>query len=291
MQTNKLIGMRTLKTGLAVTLCCLLTRFAVDNMFYCATACVVTMGDTIKTSYKMGFHRVYGTFIGGIVGFLLVLISPADPFLCGLGIMIVIKCCHKLKLTSIVVASVTFFSLYLGYIDSGPLAYSIQRVMDTFVGVIMGLIVNYSFARPNYYNNTMREFTQIKALFKSYVKSLVSKEEELHIENIEKRIKNVEGIYSKLIDEMNYSRKEFNLDIIDKNLDLCRQIYFHIKSIDLLEKELYLNNENYKMIKKSHKDTVINLKIDNNESPVFNFHLNKIIEKINLIDETASINN
>ena len=45
------------------------------------------------------------------------------------------------------------------------------------------------------------------------------------------------------------------------------------------------------MIKKSHKDTVINLKIDNNESPVFNFHLNKIIEKINLIDETASINN
>ena len=67
------------------------------------------MQDTIKTSFKMGSQRVLGTLIGGIVGFLLVLISPADPILCGIGIMIVIKCCETLKLSSLVVSSVTFF--------------------------------------------------------------------------------------------------------------------------------------------------------------------------------------
>lgn len=290
MRLNRIVGMRTLKTGLAVTLCCILTRFMVDNMFYCATACVVTMQDTIKTSYKMGFQRVFGTLIGGIVGFLLVLISPANPFLCGLGIMIVIKCCDHFKLSSLVVSSVTFFSLYLGYIDSAPLVYSIQRVLDTSVGVIMGLIINYSVARPNYYDNTMKEFIRIKALFKDHVKSIILNVKDFQIDKIESKIKKSEAIYSKLIDELNYSHVDFNLELIDKSLDLCRQIYFHIKSIELLEKELYISKENYKKVKKIYKDEQVNLKISNSESPVFNFHLNKIIEKMNNLDELIGSN-
>ena len=75
------IGMRTLKTGIAVILTCILTGFAVDNMFYAATACVVTMQDTIKTSFKMGSQRVFGTLIGGLVGFLLFLVIPKNQFL------------------------------------------------------------------------------------------------------------------------------------------------------------------------------------------------------------------
>ena len=290
MRLNRIVGMRTLKTGLAVTLCCILTRFMVDNMFYCATACVVTMQDTIKTSYKMGFQRVFGTLIGGIVGFLLVLISPANPFLCGLGIMIVIKCCDYFKLSSLVVSSVTFFSLYLGYIDSAPLVYSIQRVLDTSVGVIMGLIINYSVARPNYYDNTMKEFIRIKALFKDHVKSIILNVKDFQIDKIEAKIKKSEAIYSKLIDELNYSHVDFNLELIDKSLDLCRQIYFHIKSIELLEKELYISKENYKKVKKIYKNEQVNLKISNSESPVFNFHLNKIIEKMNNLDELIGSN-
>lgn len=291
MRINKFIGMRTIKTGLAVTLCCLFTRFAVDNMFYCATACVVTMQDTIKTSYKMGFQRVFGTMIGGLVGFLLVLISPANPFLCGLGIMIVIKCCEVFKLSSLVVSSVTFFSLYLGYINSDPVTYSIQRVIDTSVGVIMGLIINYSVARPNYYDNTLKEFTEIKSLFKECIRIIATGKKELQIDEIEERIKQSEAIYSKLIDELNYSQGDCNLDVIDKSLDLTRQIYFHIKSIELLEKELYLNKENHKRIKRMLKKEEINLKIDEKESPVFNFHLSKIIDNMIEFDELVDMNN
>ncbi|WP_343346054.1 aromatic acid exporter family protein [Terrisporobacter petrolearius] len=78
---------------------------------------------TIKTSFKMGTQRVLGTLIGGLIGFLLVLISPANPILCGIGIMLVIKCCNMFKLSSLVVSSVTFLSLYLGYVDRAPLVY------------------------------------------------------------------------------------------------------------------------------------------------------------------------
>lgn len=285
MKLQNVIGMRTIKTGIAVMLCCILTSFAVDNMFYCATACVVTMQDTIKTSFKMGSQRVFGTLIGGLVGFLLVLISPANPILCGIGIMIVIKCCDMLKLSSIVVASVTFFSLYLGYINSSPLTYSIQRVIDTSVGVIMGLIINYSVARPNYYSNTMNEFKRIKSLSIENLRSIAIGTNDLEIDNIEKSIKASENTYSKLIDELNYSKNSFDLDILDKSLDLCRQIYFHINSIKLLEKELFLTKDNHRKLKKIYKNDTIALDINEDESPVFNFHLSKAIEKTTLLEE------
>lgn len=291
MRLQNIIGMRTIKTGIAVTLCCILTGFAVDNMFYCATACVVTMQDTIKTSFKMGSQRVLGTLIGGLVGFLLVLISPANPILCGIGIMIVIKSCEIFKLSSLVVSSVTFFSLYLGYINSSPLVYSTQRVIDTSIGVIMGLIINYSVARPNYYYNTMNEFRKIKSLLNEGLKNLVIGKKDLKIDNIESTIKTSEAFYSKLIDELNYSKGNFNLDIIDKSLDLCRQIYFHMKSIELLEKELFLTKDNSKKLKKLYKNETILLKINEGESPVFNFHLSKVIEKTKLLEELIGTEN
>lgn len=291
MRLQNIVGMRTIKTGIAVMLCCILTSFAVDNMFYCATACVVTMQDTIKTSFKMGSQRVFGTFIGGLVGFLLVLISPANPILCGIGIMVVIKCCEIFKLSSLVVSSVTFFSLYLGYINSTPLTYSIQRIIDTSIGVIMGLIINYSVARPNYYDNTMNEFKKIKSLCKESLMNIVIGDKDLKVNDIENRIKLSEAFYSKLIDELNYSKWRFNPDIIDKSLDLCRQIYFHIKSIELLEKELFLTKDNYKKLKRIYKNETITLKVNENESPVFNFHLSKIIEKIELLEPLIDMEN
>jgi len=290
MQLQNIIGMRTIKTGIAVMLCCILTSFVVDNMFYCAIACVVTMQDTIKTSFKMGTQRVFGTLIGGLIGFLLVLISPANPILCGIGIMLVIKCCNMFKLSSLVVSSVTFLSLYLGYVDRAPLVYSIQRIIDTSIGVIMGLIINYSVARPNYYNNTINEFEKIRSLCEESVRNIVIGKKDLQLDSIENKIKTSETIYSKLIDELNYSKGSFNLDIIDKSLDLCRQIYFHIKSIELLEKELFLTKDNYKRLKKLYKNEQILLQVNEDESPVFNFHLNKVIEKTNVLEELIGPN-
>ena len=288
MQLQGIVGMRTLKTGIAVTLCCILMGFLVDNMFYCATACVVTMQDTIKTSFKMGSDRVAGTLVGGIVGIILALISPEDPILCGLGIMIVIKCCEVFKLSSLVVSSVTFFSLYLGYIRTTPFLYSTQRVFDTAIGVVMGLVINYIMARPNYHNNTLNEFKKIEQLCKECLQKIVNGNNDLEIDEIENNIRTSESTYKKLIDEMRYSKEGCDLDIVDKSMDLCRQIFFHIKSIELLEEELFLNRENHNKIQSLYNNEKISLEINDMKSPVFNFHLSKAIEKLEILGELTA---
>ncbi len=202
----------------------------------------------------------------------------------------------------------------------------------------MGLIINYSVARPNYYDNTMNEFAKIRSLCKESLKNIAIGNKDLKIDYIENNIKISEAFYSKLIDELNYSKGSFNLDIIDKSLDLCRQIYFHMKSIELLEKELFLTKDNYKKLKRIYKnETILDiidksldlcrqiyfhmksiellekelfltkdnykklkriyknetilLKVNESDSPVFNFHLSKVIEKTKLLEELIGLDN
>ena len=107
------IGMRTVKTGIAVSLCTLLAQYLVENQMFAGVGCVASVQDTVKGSLKLGFNRVKGTMIGGLVGFLCVLISPGNPILAGIGIMTTIYSCTALGINSgIIVSSVTFSLLF-----------------------------------------------------------------------------------------------------------------------------------------------------------------------------------
>ena len=151
------VGMRTIKTGIAVFICTLLAKYLVKNPMFAGVGCVTSMQDTVKGSLKLGFNRVKGTIIGGLVGFLCVSIKAGDPILAGIGTIITIYSCTILKINSgIIVSSVTFLSIHLGIITSNPANYSIQRVIDTSVGVVIGVIINYLLARPDYIELTYK---------------------------------------------------------------------------------------------------------------------------------------
>ncbi|MBO3446478.1 aromatic acid exporter family protein, partial [Clostridium sp. CCUG 7971] len=105
------IGMRTIKSGIAVSCCVMAGKYIVQNPMYSAVACIISMKDTVTGSLKAGLDRIKGTIIGGIIGFLMVLIKPGDPILCGLGVIATIYICNALKLnTAITVANVAFTS-------------------------------------------------------------------------------------------------------------------------------------------------------------------------------------
>ena len=265
------IGMRTVKTGIAVSLCTLLAQYLVENPMFAGVGCVASVQDTV--------NRVKGTMIGGLVGFLCVLISPGNPILAGIGIMTTIYSCTALGINSgIIVSSVTFLSIHLGIIDSNPAYYSIQRVMDTSVGVVIGVIINYVLARPDYLEITDKSLKNARRIVGECVKS-----------GIRKKISKLETIYQKLVDEMKYTKNQVNIDIIENEILLYKSINHHIKSIQLIDEEIYINNDNYLKIKEMYNVDILNWKIDNEKSPVFNYHLSKILEEINIIDRLKNI--
>ncbi len=283
------IGMRTVKTGIAVSLCTLLAQYLVQNPMFAGVGCVASVQDTVKGSLKLGFNRVKGTMIGGLVGFLCVLIKPGDPILCGLGIMATIYGCTILGINSgIIVSSVTFLSIHLGIIESNPAYYSIHRVMDTSVGVIIGVIINYILARPDYLELTDKNLNNARQIVGESVKFGIINNGDFDRERLRKTISKLETIYPKLVDEMKYTKNQVDIGIIENEISLYKSINHHIKSIQLIDEEICISKDNYLKIKEMYNVDILNWKMDNERSPVFNYHLSKILEEIDTIDNLKS---
>lgn len=283
------IGMRTVKTGIAVSICTLLAQYLVQNPMFAGVGCVASVQDTVKGSLKLGFNRVKGTMMGGLVGFLCVLIKPGDPILCGFGIMATIYGCTILGINSgIIVSSVTFLSIHLGIIESNPAYYSIHRVLDTSVGVVIGVIINYVLARPDYLELTDKSLNNARKITRECVKSGIINNGFFDRDKLRKKINKLDTIYPKLVDEMKYTKNQVDIDIIENQISLYKSINHHIKSIQLLDEEICISYDNYLKIKEIYDFDTFDWKIDNEKSPVLNYHLSKILEELNVIDSLKS---
>lgn len=274
------MGMRTIKSGIAVMLCVLLGSSLLENVAFAAIACVVSMQNTVKGSLKQGLGRVNGTAIGGIIGYIFLVLSPGNPILAGLGVMIIIYIHNILGLKSIIVSCMTFFIIHLGRVEGSAALYSISRVIDTSVGVVIGVLINYLIVRPDYLDSTINEIKKVEKTAIKLLEIKIIKKENIYIEKLTKQVKKLENVYSKLIEELDYSKNTIDIEALDKTVSTCKEICIHMESIELLSKKLYLNERNYNSLKEIYSGRKLNWDIDEDKSPVFNYHLEKIISEM-----------
>ena len=163
------IGARIIKTALAVVICLFLGSFHKENSgFLSATAAIITMQSTFSDSFVKGKGRIYGTFVGALLGYIFALILHGNILLAGLGIVIIIYICKVLKWQDSTVIACVVFLIIMIESDSNILQYSIFRLLDTTSGIIIALLVNY-FVLPHRpllavykeCNKLMEEFSEI----------------------------------------------------------------------------------------------------------------------------------
>ena len=112
------------------------------------------MARTLKDALREARTQFVGVILGGIIGFLLLLISPVpSPLLTGVGILAAIVLCNLLglyyavSLSAIIVLSVCVST------SGSPMIEMVYRLVDTSIGLIVGLVVNM-LIKP--YNNRPR---------------------------------------------------------------------------------------------------------------------------------------
>lgn len=278
-------GMRNIKTGIGVMICALAGYFnIVDNPFFAATACIVSMQTTVKSSLTVGLNRLKGTFIGGLIGFLFVIIQPGDYILSCLGIIATIYICNLLKINkSIIIACVVYCSIYLSIGNNNPIYYSINRIIDTSIGVLIGVAVNYYIYRPDYLNSIYKEIRIIESKSIKLLKIEVEKGVHGDISSLKNEITKLEGLYKNFLEELEYSNDEANNKEINRLIKRCKQIYLHLQILEQMKDKCYLSKENY-IKSKMICDGVIHGKyVKDNVSIVYNYHISAIIDHINEI--------
>lgn len=288
----KKIGMRTIKTGIGVFLCALIGPLIVENPHSSAVACLISMQDTVSGSLETGLSRIQGIIFGGIIGFLVLLMFPGNPLLCGLGVIFIIYACNLLKLKqSISIACITFLSIQMGFSDSSPaIIYSFNRILDTCVGVIVAIIINFSLARPNYLTVLYSKFEILEGIVNNFLNyKILNEETNFNLEDLVEDMNEIESLYTKLIGELGYHKEDVDIDNVERVVRLCREINFHIQSIELLKKKLYLNQKSYDKLTKIYNEEDIVFELDDERSPVFNYHLIKVVEGAKTLNKENTI--
>lgn len=261
-KTDHLIGMRTFKSGLAVTLITFLSQSSViSNPFYAVMGTLFGIQPTIKDSITEGKERLIGTLLGGLIGFLFASIPFNHPILMGVSVIVAIVLCNKLRLSSVTSICLTILlSILVSDGITNPLQYSLLRIWDTSIGVLIGTIINFIIARPDYKENILLHQHRLKGMAHNLIKNPESSFHKRYLKEIKKEISSIEQTLKDIKKDTRFSNDDpEEITEFDDLLQNCQDIHFHLKSLIFLQdSELEEETKNQLIIfHKSHTEDLI----------------------------------
>lgn len=266
---------KAIRVGIAASLCMLVSNLLkLKFPFFVLLPAVMPISTFFGETIKFGTNRIVGSFIGAIIGAILVNIQSQNIFLTGLGVILIVYICNYLKWDSTTsIACLVFASIMVGVKGSSAFVYSIHRLIDTFIGIFITTIVNSYVFNPDI--------------------SLILKN----------KAKNIEANLLDIANNNNFLENKNELDTIEWELKDMREklrIYaeefklgskFGIKK-DALENMVYTTDiifEQIKMINYINKNleriTKFNIK---DASTIINIHKNIFFDEITNLDEIMS---
>lgn len=152
------IGMRIIKSAVGVLLCFIVDIFRNGHgyVFYSQLAVLWCMQEYKKDTIAKAKQRILGTIIGAVYGLIVLLIASFSDFKENYGLTILwsifIALCIVLILYHTVLihkkeasyfSCVVFLSIVINHLaDANPFLFVWNRVLDTLIGIIIGVIVN-----------------------------------------------------------------------------------------------------------------------------------------------------
>ena len=152
------IGMRNVKTAIAATLCAVIYFLIDRNPAFACIGAIFGMGADMSGSRLSGGNRFFGTVIGGVLGIGLfrfhLIFFPQGGYtwllliLLFVGVIALVlistgfKWAGAIQPGGVVLCIILFSTPVETY-----LSYSINRIIDTGIGVLVALAVNWFFPR------------------------------------------------------------------------------------------------------------------------------------------------
>lgn len=168
------IGLRNLKTACAATLCALIYYlFLPDrNPAFACIGAIFGMGADMQSSKQGGGNRLFGTILGGFLGMglysLYLLFYPDGGhhlllvLFLFLGVVVLILLAQRLWVGAVQPGGVVLCLLLFSIGPDNYVVYCLDRILDTAVGVVVALTINFLFPRER----LLRWWDNLKGLFR-----------------------------------------------------------------------------------------------------------------------------
>ena len=151
-------GLRVVKTGMAVTLCLLISyALPLGQPLASAIAAVAVMEKSIDFSLRTARDGAAGILIGAVVGLLFSYAGHGNAGLCGIGVIITLYVCVLLKLErGVLLSELTLFSVMLTPPSGFYWQHTLTCAADALIGILVALTVNL-IVMPHHYAGEVRE--------------------------------------------------------------------------------------------------------------------------------------
>ena len=147
------VGMRNIKTAAAATLCALIYFIIGRNPTFACIGAVFGVGKDLSHSWLNGGNRLFGTIIGGFLGMALfriyIIFYPQGGFhflmlpLLFIGVILLILTSQYFNWPGAIhPGGVMLCILLFNQPVDSYVTYSLDRILDTAVGVVVGLLIN-----------------------------------------------------------------------------------------------------------------------------------------------------
>lgn len=258
----KKIGLRTIKTGIAVFLAMLVGKLGlIETPVYTVSVCIFSIKNTMKSSVSDARSRVLGTLLGGFIGYLFALFTHGEILYTSIGVILIIHLCNSLKISdSAGIASVTFTAILIGIGQNNPLTYSIFRTIDTLIGLLIALLVNYGVSRPKHLKHLCSSFNLVHIDCIDIASDMIAKNDFSDYLKYEEAFDNLQNYYNLLLDEITYANKSADFTEFKEYFSIFEQLLHHIHGLYLLENN-FLDKSNWSQdaIYKYHIDSISQL--------------------------------
>jgi len=289
---NRLIGMRTIKTAIVVIISYFVSSLINDELsfalIYAAVICIET---SVVSSFKIGYNRVLGTAVGGVIGLVMTYLPIYGGIAMALGIIVTIIFCNLLNIKKATGIAITLvIIIIMGSSDTTPAVYAMQRTLDTVIGIVIATIVNMLIYPPDQMKRVRESFNAYRHTARNVVGDVVIFSIDESLASLTKSLDDLKDKFSSLNKELpilrKYDKEEF--DYYTQMIESSEKVLIYAEAISLSEPGVRMTADNNQKLTKLlardiQQSEFVTPESSTREDMIYNYNLAKLISAMEKI--------
>lgn len=284
--------MRTIKTAIVVIISYFVSSLINDELsfalIYAAVICIET---SVVSSFKIGYNRVLGTAVGGVIGLLMTYLPIYGGIAMALGIIVTIIFCNLLNIKKATGIAITLvIIIIMGSSDTTPAVYAMQRTLDTVIGIVIATIVNMLIYPPDQMKRVRESFNTYRHTARNVVGDVVIFSIDESLASLTESLDDLKDKFSSLNKELpilrKYDKEEF--DYYTQMIESSEKVLIYAEAISLSEPGVRMTaDNNQKLTKLLARDVqqseFVTPESSTREDMIYNYNLAKLISAMEKI--------
>jgi uncharacterized membrane protein YgaE (UPF0421/DUF939 family) len=230
-------GLRIVKTGIAVTVCIVISNvLRLTHPLLAVIATVLSMGKSIDMSVRSGKNKMIGVLLGTALGGCFARLLPGNAGLCGLGVILALYLCQLLRLKGAgLLSSFAFAAVMFGSAQSAPWRYAGTCAENALLGIAVAVVINLIVMPPNYAEQIKRSFAILHERTAAAIEDAANRRR-IDVNAVESVIESLARNIQLYVSEAKFLRGDDDeVFAISSRVSIYRMIVDELRAVETLE--------------------------------------------------------